>query len=66
MPVSPVSIVSEIDELGPEVPNSTMPALLLYDSHLLLSQMADVAKLHSAWRSPIRIALLNSKKIISK
>lgn len=61
VPVSLVSIVSERDELGPEVPNSTVPALLLYDNHLLLSRMADIAKLHSTWRSPIRIDVFDSE-----
>lgn len=44
-PVSLVTMVKERDELGAEVPNSTNPALLLYDDSQTPSQRADVARL---------------------
>ncbi|XP_051269401.1 uncharacterized protein LOC127370936 [Dicentrarchus labrax] len=43
--VSMVTTVKERDDLGPEVPKSTNPALLHCDDHLTLSQRADIAVL---------------------
>ena len=44
-PVSLVSLVSERDELGPEVPNSINPTLLTCDDHLSPAQRAEIAML---------------------
>lgn len=38
-------MVKERDELGPEVPNSTIPTSLHFDNHLTQAQKADVAAL---------------------
>ena len=44
-PVSLVSLVSERDELGPEVPNSINPALLPCDDNLSPAQKAEIPML---------------------
>lgn len=46
---SMVSLVEERDELGPEVPNSTIPASLHCDNHLTQAERVDVAALQKGF-----------------